>query len=340
MAKAKKLPSGSWRVQVYSHTDANGKKHRESFTASTKAEAEMKAAEYAANKHRRAKHDLTVKEAIEGYINAKEGVLSPGTIRGYVRYKHNYEKINNLRVRTLTSEDLQIWISDLSKDHSPKTVKNVYSLLTAALGLYAPDMSFKVTLPAMEIKRPESPSDEVIRELYRAAQPAFKVCIGLGMCGLREGEVSALKHEDIANGIAHIHSVMVKDRHSKWIYKETPKTGQSDRFVKLPKFLMEEIGEGEGFITGMNPATISKKFTLLRDKLGYNIRYHDLRHFFASSAVVLGIPDIYAADMGGWGRAGTAPIMKSVYQNNIKSMSDYYAQKMSDYLDGIIQEDA
>ena len=32
MAKAKKLPSGSWRAQVYDYTDSEGKRHYRSFT--------------------------------------------------------------------------------------------------------------------------------------------------------------------------------------------------------------------------------------------------------------------------------------------------------------------
>ncbi|MCI9448986.1 MAG: hypothetical protein HFE30_01870 [Clostridiales bacterium] len=40
MAKAKKLPRGSWRVLVYTVTDASGKRKYESFTAETKSEAE------------------------------------------------------------------------------------------------------------------------------------------------------------------------------------------------------------------------------------------------------------------------------------------------------------
>ena len=46
MATAKKQKSGSWRVRIYSFTDQDGKKHYESFTASTKQEAEMMAAKY------------------------------------------------------------------------------------------------------------------------------------------------------------------------------------------------------------------------------------------------------------------------------------------------------
>lgn len=335
MPKAKRLPSGSYRCRVYSHTDENGVKHLESFTAPTKEEAEMMAAQFANNKKRRAKHDLTVIEAVEGYIKAKENVLSPGTIRGYVRYKHYFDSIKNKRIRTLTSEELQLWVSDQALKRSPKTVKNAYSLLTASIGLYSPDTVFRVTLPAQPKKRPESPSDSIIRDLFNSAQPAFKVCIGLGMCGLRAGEVSGLKHSDIKNGVAHVHAVFVKDQYSNWIYKELPKTEDGDRYVTLPNFVMELIGSGDGFVTNMNPNTISKKFINLRNRLGYKTRFHDLRHYFASTAAVLGIPDIYTADMGGWNRDSN--VMKTVYQNNIKSMSDYYANKINSHFDEMIK---
>ena len=104
MPTARKLPSGSWRCRVYSYTDTDGKKHQESFTAPTKAQAEMLAAEYAANKHRRARHDITVGEAIDGYIAAKEPVLSPSTIRGYDRMrKVDFGSIAKKKVRSLTA---------------------------------------------------------------------------------------------------------------------------------------------------------------------------------------------------------------------------------------------
>ena len=113
MATAKKLPSGAWRVLVYSHTE-NGKRKYESFTAPTKKEAELMAAEYANNKTQRKTNGMTVYEAIESYINAKEGVLSPSTIRGYrTQLRNNYKPIENKPIRKLTSEDLQILCSPI-----------------------------------------------------------------------------------------------------------------------------------------------------------------------------------------------------------------------------------
>lgn len=327
---AKKLPSGMWNVMVYSHTE-NGKRKYVSFTAPTKSAVELKAAEYKSNKKRIAYTDLTVKEAVEGYVRAKSGVLSPSTIREYDRMSRtNFNGIQTYKIRKLTSEQLQLWVSDMSRRMSPKSVRNTYALLSASVALYAPDLAFRVTLPAKMVKRPTSPDRDDVRALLEAASPTLQKCILLGIRGIREGEISALQYSDIENNVAHIHADFVKDKDGKWIYKKIPKTSGSDRYIKVP-----DLGNGEGFVIPWKPVTISKRFRELRDKLGLSIRFHDLRHFFASSAAVLQIPDIYTADMGGWSRGGNGTIMKTVYQNNIKSMSDYYQNKMDDYLNDL-----
>ena len=77
MATAKKLRSGSWRVQIFSHyefvqqPDGSVKKKRiyESFTCDDpsnrgKREAERLAAEYAATKERMTRTDYTLQEAM------------------------------------------------------------------------------------------------------------------------------------------------------------------------------------------------------------------------------------------------------------------------------------
>lgn len=335
MAKATKLPSGQWRVNAYSHTDADGKQHRVSFTAATKAEAEMLAAEFAATKKRKARTELTVGEAVKGYIDTKEAVLSPSTVRGYRGYIQYYEPIANLKIRRLTTADLQQYVSGLSRELSPKTTINIYRLLISAITMYDPDAHFKVTLPQRIKKRPQSPSDEAVRKLFEMANDKMKVCIALAACGLRRGEICALEYEDIENGIAHIHADMVKDAYGEWITKSTPKTSESDRFVRLPASVLELIGEGEGKVVSWTPDGITHRFVTLRDKAGLDLRFHDLRHYFASVGAVLGIPDLYLADMGGWTRGGSA--MKSIYQNNITSMSDYYSGKMGDHIDGLFK---
>lgn len=337
MAKAKKLPSGAWNVMVYSHTE-NGKRKYESFTAPTRAEAELKAAEFKAGKRRRVRNDLTVKEAVDGYITAKEGVLSPSTIREYRRMERcDYEKIGSKKVHNLTSEDMQTFISNLSASGaSAKTVCNRYGLLVSSVRMYAPDLRFSVTLPAKQKKRPISPSDDVVSLLLDSAHNKnLKKAIALGCLGVREGEVSALTYGDIDGDIIHVSKDLVKNKEGVWELKEIPKTEDGDRYVKLPPYLSGIIGEGSGNVVTIKPATICKEFINLRNKLGLKVRFHDLRHYFASTAAILNIPDIYTADMGGWSRSGRSSVMKSVYQNNIKSMSDYYADRMAEHMEKV-----
>ena len=66
MAKAKKLPSGNWRVQVFAGTDSNGKRIMKSFTAETKKEAEFLAAQFTA-RHKEPVSEMTVGKAIDKY---------------------------------------------------------------------------------------------------------------------------------------------------------------------------------------------------------------------------------------------------------------------------------
>lgn len=325
MPKAKKLKSGSWNVMVFSHME-NGKRKYVSITAPSKAEAELRAAEFKAGKKRSVRHDLKVSEAVSGYIAAKEGVLSPATVRGYKRLVNYYEDIGRKRVRALTNEDMQIFVSDLSKNVSPKSVRNIYGFLVSCVRFYAPGTAFSVTLPPMVEYRPTSPEDDDIKKLCDAATGQLRTCILLGIRGMRRGEICALKYEDIKDGVAHIHADMVKSASGEWIYKEIPKTSGSDRFVRVP-----DLGKGEGFIVKWTPDTVTKRFIELRKSVGVNIRFHDLRHFFASTGALI-MPDIYLADMGGWSRKMSSSVMKSVYQNNMESMSEYYSQVMEQKL--------
>lgn len=318
MEKAKKLPSGTWRIRAY---DSDGK--RVSFTGETKADVEAKAAEFIAVRKRRKTTGYTVGEAIERYITSKEAVLSPSTVRGYKRQLVYYDDIKHIKIKYLTNEDVQTFISNLSANVSPKSVRNIYGLLRSSLSFFQPDIKYRVTLPALQKKRPVSPSEGDVRLLLDNATPQLRKCIMLGMRGLRRGEICALKYEDIIDGIAHIHADMVKDISGNWIYKEYPKTEGSDRFVKVP-----DLGDGEGFIISWTPDSVTKRFIELRNSLGLTITFHQLRHFFCSEGVLLNIPDIYLADMGGWGRGSS--VMKSIYQNNIVEMSKYYQDMLED----------
>ena len=341
MARAKKTPSGMWKVRVYSHTTPDGKKHYRAFTGATKQEAEQMAAHFSGTADRFARCDLTVAEAVAGYINAKERVLSPSTVYAYrVMERNAFAPISREKIRALTSVKVQRWISDLSADKSPKYVRNIYTLLTSAVALYVPEITFRVTLPARQKKRTYAPSDSQIAALYNAAPDWLKICIALAAFGsMRRGEIRALKYGDIDGRIIHVHADMVRGTSEPWVYKEIPKTQDSCRDVLVPQEVVDLIGSGDPsafIIPDGTPNRITDTFMHLRDDLELpEIRFHDLRKYYASVSAALGIPQSYTERAGGW-HAGS-PVMREVYQKPIREYEEAYAGQIASHFTGMLK---
>lgn len=363
MASAKKLPSGNWNIKVFSHVDPNtGKRIYQSFTESTKQLAEMKAAKFANNKGRSACSSITLEDCIEEYITAKDPTLSPGTIRSYRAIQKKYfEELKKKDINKITNYDVQLMLNNLKerveKDRSgkeyhlsAKTIKNIYTLFTAAIRFKSKDIEFNVQLPQddnpdeieiSDLEDKKLPSNEEVKLLFKAASSWMQKCIALAaFSSMRRGEIAALKYKDILADECKIfvHAAFVMDENNDWIYK-IPKNKGSIRLVNAPKEVIELLGTGdpEEYIIGYNPNTISKMFIKLRDNMGIDVRFHDLRHYFASIGNILHIPDTVLADFGGWEH--NSPVMKKVYQGNIKDISDGYAKKMNKYFSDILNND-
>ena len=162
MATAKKLPSGAYRCLIYVG-DENGKRKYKSFTAKTKKEAERLALNYQSELED--KQD-TVETMIDNYIKSKEKVLSTTTITGYMSIKNNLmNEILKKKIKSLNSPVIQSWIGSISVGHAPKTVKNAYGLLTAALEYYAPEIKLNVKLPQDKKRKTYVPTDNDIKKL-------------------------------------------------------------------------------------------------------------------------------------------------------------------------------
>lgn len=336
MAKAKKLPSGNWRVRVYSHTDVNGKKHYESFTAPTKQQAEIMAAKFAYSNDRTRANDITVKQAVSNYIASNDGVLSPSTIAGYVKDARQLTPIDDIRIRKITTKDIQSFISDLTKRGlSPKTVMNIWGLLKSALAFSGVEQVFKIHLPSNPKRKPYAPSNDDIVALYDNANPKLKICIMLAAFhGLRRGEIAALKYSDLYQNRLYVHSDIVKGVNG-WVHKETPKTSASNRYIHLTDTELSLLGTGapDTYIVGLLPSSIGTNFHNLKKRLGIEIRFHDLRSYFASVAVAMGIDDIHLAHLGGWRE--NSQTMKRHYQKPIQEIDAMYAEKLNDHFENM-----
>lgn len=338
MAKAKKLKSGSWRCLAYSHTervwdskkkDWKEKRFYESFTAPTRKEAELMAAEFAVTKDvKKRPENMTLYEALDRYIQIKEGVLSPTTVRTYKSARRtHFEDIGDLSIRDLNSGTVQAWISDLSKRLQPKTIKNTYGLLAATLDMFNPDLHIKVKMPQKKTPAFYTPSDSDIKTLLKQIEGTeLEIAVLLAAFGtLRRGEICALTDEDIHGNYITVNHAFVRDEHNEWILKE-PKTAGSKRTIELPEFVIDKMAGIEGYIVKAHPDALSERFRRALKKSGLpKFRFHDLRHYSASILHAIGVPDQYIMQRGGW---VSDHVMKSVYRNIIDEESNRQNQKI------------
>ena len=129
MPNAKKLPSGSWRVLAYAGKDESGKRKYESFTGATKKEAEYAAAEMQLKRKGKEKRGLTLCEAYQRYIAAKENVLSPSTIREYDKAsRRDLQELMDLCINELTQEQIQLAINRFAATHACRKRKGMIAI--------------------------------------------------------------------------------------------------------------------------------------------------------------------------------------------------------------------
>lgn len=308
----------------------NGRKIDRSFTADTKRECELLAIQFMNEKP---KGDcVTVKEAIDLYMKAHAPILSPSTIRGYKSAINRIKPLYGVDTGEISSTDLQTFVSQMAIDgSSPKTIRNVYGFLVSVLASVVPNKTYNVTLPKKIPRASTTPSEGQIRALLSHADPTLKLAILLGICTLRRGEVCALKYEDVSRGMkmVRIHADIVYTPSCEWVYKDKAKTVESNRSVIVPAEVIDLIGEGEGFIFDMTPAMLTKRFDQLRDSLGFECRFHDLRGFGASFMHSLNIPEQYILSQGGWTNNG---VMQTVYRTSLVEKRLEYAKLTNEYI--------
>lgn len=347
MATAKKLPSGAWRIQIYVGKDENGKTIRESITADTKAEvmekARLRELELSHGKYTDSEtRELTVGDAIDNYINYRDAVLSPKTIREYRNMRKNYcQELMPVRVRTLTENAVQKSINNLAKTHSPKTVKNFLGLLTPSIRAVDKSINFDINTPQSEKNEMQIPDNFLLERIMdEAAGTELYIPVLLGAtCGLRRSEIAALdytKDFDYTKNTVTINKAVVRNSDGLWEVKK-PKSAAGYRTVKVPEWVINVICEAAE--RGEHPCDadyITNGYKRICKQLGIKgIRFHDLRHYYASSLLALGVPDKYA--MARMGHA-TPNMLKNVYQHRMRDKDKELDATIEAYFDSIAHE--
>lgn len=337
MASTQRTASGKWTCRVYVGIK-DGKKQYKRFTADTKKEAERIATTYAINiPQKKEGFELTVREAMNAYIESKENVLSPTTVEGYKKIPRlRLQSIMKVKLCDLTEEMIQYAVNIDSASLSPKSVRNAVGFLTASLGMFG-YKNINVTLPQKKKKEITVPTDEEMRLICNSAAGygiALEVHLAAYM-GLRRSEISALDMDadiDLAKKTLKIDKAMVRSNNGKYIIKGT-KTTSSTRVLGIPQIIFPLVEDAA--LSGRkmrNPNYIEKQFCKMRNELGLkHINFHSLRHYFASTLVVLNVPDFYAMKLMGH---SSEQMLKNVYQHIRKD----YLQDVSNKIDDFFQK--
>lgn len=348
MAKAVKLPSGNWNVRALEYTDKNGKKHFKSFTAPTKKEAEYLAAEYYLNKKTKSTigiANMTLSEAMRRYLDSMSNILSPSTICGYDQiYRLRLKSIMHLPLSKLTNEKIQVAINEETTHLKPKTVSNISAFLSVVLKKYYPDFSYNVVLPKKIKYEISIPSQKQMRQvLDDVVEKEMEIPLLLAVClGLRRSELIGLKWENINfdKGTIRIDTAIVTGLNAKK-FEKGPKSTAGYRILSVPESIMQKLKEAKKTaksekVVNLTGEAIYGRFDHILKRLELpHFRLHDLRHYFASVLLAMGIPNKYAQQRMGH---STDNMLKNVYQHIMEDTKNEIDKSVDNYFDDFLSE--
>lgn len=312
--KAKQLPSGSWRIQV-----RIGEK-RVSITEPTEkaclARAMAVQQEMLSPVDRSQKPTLTV--AIDHYIEARQNILSPTTIRGYrTIQKNRFQTAMSKRVNEITDKAWQRIINAEAKLCSSKTLKNAWGLVSSVLSDEL-GRSPSVTLPQVISDTREFLDPDQIKIFLEAVKGTkYEIAALLALHSLRCSEILALTWGNInlERKIIHVRGAVVPNENNEYIHKKENKNSTSRREVPImiPRLaeLLQNAAKAEDAIVRCHPNTLRVSFNKICASANLpEVGTHGLRHSFASLAYHLRMPEKVAMQIGGWSNDAT---MRKIY---------------------------
>lgn len=335
------LPSGAWHTRVL----LDGR--RVSITKNSYDEC---VAEYLAlkngiieSKAEKGKHNKTLRDAVNHYIDSRRGYRSPSTICAYERYRDNtFQTMMGVNVYTATDEQWQSAIQREKKNgHSPKYIKNAWALVASAIEAETKRRPSVMLYPKDPNPRAYLEPDQI--DIFVDAIKGTDIEIPALLClsSLRRSEMLALKWEnvDLRKKILHIRGAIVQGSNGME-YKPRGKTGKSRRTVPIIPPLYDALSsaskKGE-FVVSASPITLSRHLKKICVDAGLpEVGMHGLRHSFASLAYHLQMPEMIAAEIGGWNDLAT---MHKIYTHlSEKDVAQRGRQFADFFTDSRVQE--
>lgn len=330
LPKIRRLPSGNYTCQL--RIDGQSI----SVTEPTEALCAAKALAYKSRVmpiKKAVQANITLRTAIDKYIQDRKNVLSPATIRGY-------RIIQNNRFRRVMDKPLnnvgnwQRIVDDEAGIYAPKTVINSWGLIKTVLAEH--DIVPKVKLPQKIKPTPRFLRPEQIPQFIAAVYPSGKYAVPclLALSSLRLSEIKALKWEDIPVNpeIIRVNGAIVRDENNRNVEKKQNKTVSSSRSV--PVYMPElkkaiERDRSSSYVCTVSESALRRYINRVCAALGFQeVGIHGLRHSFASLAYHLAVPEKIVMEIGGWDDENT---VRKIYAHIAESDVTHYETRLKSF---------
>ena len=313
MASIRKLENGSYQATIYAGLKDDGSQDRRYATRPTLRECKVAVKEIEReieDKNFSNVRNIGVVAWIDEWIGMNKTRLSPSTHATYKIYSkvHYAPYFKKLKLKELNEIHIRKFMAQQLDFLSPTTVRKHVSVLNKIFEEALKDKNpvRYVKLPSKAKYTPYLLSDTEMEKIHDAIRGTRDELIVLlaAWCGLRRGEIFALKPDDVdwkKKTIRVDENSAINDEY-RYVDKG-PKSDNGYREVVVPKYLMgllENKRKGwkeipERFFS-IRPDHYSSYFAkLIRKKELPLIRFHDLRHYNASWLFANKIPDQYAA---------------------------------------------
>ena len=318
--------TGKWRV-VYRYTDWTGKTKQTSKRGfPTKREAQMWEHEQML-KHD-AKLDMTFASFYEIYVEDKKERIRDntwGTKKNIARTKI-LPYFGERKIAEIEPKDVIAWQNHLlafkranGKGYSASYLRKIHSQLSAIFN-HAVDFYH---LPSNPAQKAGNIAIEEYKEMLFWTKEEYLKFADVMMdkpvsyyafemlywCGIREGELLALTPADFD---FTTHTLRINKSYQRLNREDVitpPKTFKSNRFIKMPQFICDEMQDYMGMLYGLKEDerifTISKSYLHHEMNRGSKvsgvkrIRVHDLRHSHVSLLINMGFTVLAIADRMG-----------------------------------------
>jgi len=256
--------------------------------------------------------DMKLSGLIKNWLEYIRDTHSPSTIREWERLcrKHIEPELGDIKLSKLKHADVQKFISKYNKDHSHKSAACLKGVLHTMLE-YARMNDLIESNPSDHIYLTQTPqyeyyiySREEMKQLLNAVHGTDdELPIMLAaFCGLRMSEVCGLRWDDVDldAGTLRIRQVALACD-SEVVIKDVPKTKTSAKPIPIPDQVLDLLGKApvkEGYVfpkpdgSPHNGLYYTRHFTrILKWNNLPHTRFHDLRHFVATSLMDAGLSD-------------------------------------------------